>query len=283
MKPSKDETLMIQYDGSAVSGNKINGSLTFASAGVTIGDKLTITGSDGRLLREGKDYKLTYSGNKKANPNAKCTVSFLGNYKGHSKITLSYEIGKADLGRTDVVIADQLYKNKPGIYKSVPYVIEDKLGSNSLLKPSNYKITYYTQDPTNNENALQMKGANKVGDGDTVWVKLEAKGNYTGTKIVSYKVRSAQDLSRARITFQDAEGKTVKNAVYTGSMIAEGQMKAVVDGALAENEKDDIEVIYVDNIKKGKATVIVKATGRDGCKYVGSKKTTFSIVARNLN
>ena len=283
VKPAKDEALTIQYDGSTVSGNKINGSFTFVGAGVTIGDKLTITGSDGILLREGKDYKLTYSGNKKANPNAKCTVSFLGNYKGHSKITLSYEIGKADLGGTDVVIADQLYKNKPGIYKSVPYVIEDKLGANSLLKPSNYKITYYTQDPTNNNNAVQMKGANKVGDGDTVWVKLEAKGNYTGTKIVSYKIRSAKDLSKARITFQDADGKTVKNAVYTGSGITESQMRAVVDGVLAENEKDDIEVIYVDNIKKGKATVIIKATGRDGCKYVGSKKATFSIVARNLD
>lgn len=282
VKPAKETALQVFYDGTDVTGNKIRNPFQFASAGITFDSRLAVKGSGDNLI-EGKDYKVSYSGNKKVNQNAKCTINFLGNYKGHAKVTVSFEIVKADLGKTDVIIADQLYKSKAGIYKSVPYVVEDKDGTNSLLSSSNYKVTYYIQDPTNNGGALQMKGKNKAGDGDTVWVKLEAKGkNYSGEKIVSYKVRQAQDLSKARITFQDAGGRDVKSTAYTGSKITSSQIKAVVNGALAEKDTD-IEVVYVNNINKGKATVIVKAAGGDGCKYTGCKKATFSIVARGLN
>ena len=283
VKPANGAALSVQYDGSIVTGNKITTPFPFASSGITFGSKLTVTDGSGNALSEGKDYKVSYSGNKQVGAAAQCTITFLGNYKGYAKQTVGFEIAKADLSNAEVIIADKAYTGKEGIYKSVPYVIEDKDNANVLLKSSNYKITYYTEEPTNNDNAAQMKGKNKVGAGDTVWVKLEAKGNnYSGTQIVSYKVREAQDLSKARITFQDADGNIVNKMPYTGNKITDKHIKAVVDGVLAENT-DGIEVIYVNNINKGKATVIIKSTGTDTCAYVGCKTATFSIVARSFS
>lgn len=280
IKTAKDESLNVKYDGSSVTGDKINSPFTFASSGITFGNKLSVTDSRGKVLDEGKDYKVAYSGNKKVGTKAKCTLTFLGNYKSHAKRVVGFEITKADLSGMEVIAADKAYTGKEGIYKSVPYVIEDKYGDNVLVKSSNYKITYYTQNPTNNDSAAQMKGKNKVKAGATVWVKLDAKGsNYSGTKIVSYKVREAQDLSKAKITFKDAKGNVVKKMPYTGNKITNKHIKAVVNGTLAEDDIANIEVIYVNNTKRGKATVIVKGTDRSNCAYVGCKTASFSIVA----
>lgn len=218
------------------------------------------------------------------NRNAKCTVTFLGSYKGQKKQTISFEIVKADLGAADVIIADQLYRNKAGIYKATSYVNEDRNGMNTLIDPSNYKVTYYTENPANNAGAAQMAGSNKVGEGGTVWVKLEAKGNkYCGEKIVSYQVRRAKDLSKARITFKDADGRTVRNTAYTGRQITAAQIKAAVEIDSAPAKGTDLEVIYINNVNRGKAIVIVKGTDKDGCQYVGDKKASFGIVARSLD
>ncbi|MBD5486824.1 MAG: BspA family leucine-rich repeat surface protein [Lachnospiraceae bacterium] len=283
IKPAKEAALSVYYDDNIVTGNRITTPFTFASSGITFSSKLTVTDGNGNALNEGKDYKVSYSGNKQVSTKAKCTITFLGNYKGHAKQTVGFEIAKADLSDAEVIIADKAYTGKAGIYKSVPYVIEDKDNANVLLKSSNYKITYYTEDPTNNDSAVQMKGKNKVGAGCTVWVKLEAKGkNYSGTQIVSYKVREAQDLSKAKITFKDTDGNTVKKMPYTGNKITDKHIKAVVNGEFAEDDAD-IEVIYVNNIKKGKATVIIKGTDTDICKYAGCKTATFSIVARSFS
>lgn len=282
--PVKDGAFRVSFDGVSAADNKIRVPFTFTGAGVTFNSRLAVMDHAGVVLTEGRDYKLSYRGNKKVGQNAECVITFLGNYKGHAKQTVSFEIEKADLGETEVVIADQAYKGKEGIYKSVPYVIEDKDKTNALVKASNYKVTYYTENPEDNAGAAQMKGKNKVGAGAIIWVKLEAKGNnYSGTKIVSYKVREAQDLSRARITFQDAGGSTVNKISYTGSKITSKQIKAVVNGAVVEGDVPDIEVVYVNNINKGRATVIIKGKDTDGCRYAGCRTATFSITARNLD
>lgn len=282
--PVKDEAFCVSFDGVSVADNKIRVPFTFTGAGVNFNSRLAVMDHTGAVLTEGRDYKLSYRGNKKAGQNAECVITFLGNYKGHAKRAISFEIEKADIGEMEVVIADQAYKGKEGIYKSVPYIIEDKDKTNALVKASNYKVTYYTENPEDNAGAAQMKGKNKVGAGAVVWVKLEAKGNnYSGTKIVSYKVREAQDLSRARITFQDAGGSTVKKISYTGSRITGKQIKAVVDGVAVDNDAIDIEAVYVNNVNKGRATVIIKGKDMDGCRYAGCRTATFSITARNLD
>lgn len=269
--------LEVKYE----SGNIENIKLPYVSTGVTFNDQLKVTytrNGSTLTLREGKDYRVTYSGNKKVGRNAKFTISFLGNYKGIQKQTRKFAIEKAELGDSTVIIPDAVYKKTPGIYKSVPYVIESETGR--LIKASNYTVTYYT-DPARN---MEMKGKNKVAAGDTVYVKLEAKpnSNYKSVKplVKTYQVANAIDLSKAKISFMSAEtGTSTKSAEYTGQKITDHEIKVLVNGKPADA---DMIVTYANNIDKGKATVIVTGTGKPGCRYTGSKKATFQIVAYSL-
>lgn len=279
IKPAVDTygALKVEY----VSGSIDNIKLPYRSTGVTFNEKLKITDTqneDTFTLREGKDYKVTYSGNKKIGSNAKFTISFLGNYKGIQKQTRTFTIEKADLKDAAVVIADAVYKKNPGIYKSIPYVIEQETGR--LIKASNYHVTYYVDENRNRE----MKGQNKVSSGDTVYVKIEAKpnSNYKSDMplIQTYRVTNAIDLSKAKITFVNAEtGTAAKSAEYTGQKITDREIKVLVDGKPAD---ENMIVTYADNIDKGQATVIVTGTGEPGCRYTGCKKAAFSIVAYSL-
>lgn len=267
-------TLKVKYEP----GNLENIKLPYRSTGVTFNDRLKVTytkNGNTLTLREGRDYKVTYSGNKKVGSNAKFTISFLGNYKGIPKQTRTFTIEKADLKDAAVIIADAVYKKSPGIYKSVPYVIESETGR--LLKTSDYNVTYYI-DSTRN---IEMKGKNKVSSGDTVYVKIEAKtnGNFKSDKpiIKTYQVINAINLSKAKITFKSAEtGAITKSAEYTGQKITEREIKVLVDGKPAD---EDMIVTYANNIDKGKATVIVTGTGKPRCRYTGCKKATFNITA----
>lgn len=263
------------------SGNIDNIKLPYISTGVTFNDQLEITytkNGNTLTLREGKDYKVIYSGNKKVGSNAKFTISFLGNYKGIQKQTRTFTIEKAELGDATVIIADAVYKRKPGIYKSIPYVIESETGR--LIKASSYAVTYYTDSARN----MEMKGKNKVSDGDTVYVKLEAKekSNYKSDKpiVKTYQVKNAIDLSKAKISFMStATEAATKSAEYTGQKITDREIKVLVNGKPVDA---DMIVTYADNVDKGKATVIITGTGKPGCRYTGCKKAAFQIVAYSL-
>lgn len=263
------------------SGNIERIKLPYRSTGVTFNDQIKVTYTkDGNtlLLKEGKDYKLTYSGNKKAGSKAKFTISFLGNYKGMKKQTRMFTIEKADLENASVVIADAVYKKKPGIYKSVPYLIEPETGR--LINASNYKVSYYIDETRN----IEMKGNNKVSSGDIVYVKIEAKanGNYrSNTPIVkTYRIADAINLSNVKISFIDAKTEyATKTAEYTGNKITDQEIKVLINGKHAD---EDVVITYANNIAKGKATVIITGTGKPGCKYTGCKKATFNIAAYSL-
>ncbi|MCH5248911.1 MAG: BspA family leucine-rich repeat surface protein [Lachnospiraceae bacterium] len=274
---------------------------TFVSTGTKVDDLVVKDG--GTTLVEGKDYKVSYSGNKKVGTNAKLTVTGLGSYKG-SKYKGSFTINPAVLnnnpnstvGMTDnlkIAAADKVFK-KAGIYKSAPYVSINGV----LLKASDYTVTYYLDDPAANSNARVMGKDNKVTNenGDTtIWVKIVGKGNYkpadeiannTCYAIASYKVRSlassdSYDLSKAKVTFRDKTGNTVKKASYTGTPITGENIGVVVTYKIGKEtvtltEGEHYTVEFINNVNKGKATVVI--TGKDDqTKYVGSKSASFSI------
>lgn len=263
------------------SGNIEKIKLPYRSTGVTFNNQLRVTYTkDGNtlLLREGKDYKVTYSGNKKVGNKAKFTISFLGNYKSLKKQIRMFTIEKADLENAVVVIADAAYKKKPGIYKSVPYLIEPETGR--FINASNYKVSYYIDETRN----IEMKGKNKVSSGDIVYVKIEAKanGNYRSDSpiVKTYQVANAINLSNMKISFIDAKTEcATQTAEYTGNKITDQEIKVLINGKCAD---EDVVITYANNIAKGKATVIITGTGKPGCKYTGCKKATFNIVAYSL-
>ncbi|MBD5469786.1 MAG: hypothetical protein HDR19_01340 [Lachnospiraceae bacterium] len=251
-----------------------SGGYTFVSTGVTAYDP-SVTLKDGTWLEKGKDYTLAYSNNKKAGT-AKCKINFIGNYKGIKAITKEFKINQfniADFYEDNIIITDKTSGGKPGIYKSVPYIIDNE--ADALVKSSEFKFTYYVDEAMTKE----MKGSDGKLTSGKIWVKIEpknaAKGNYTGTRTVSYNIHeNGTDLSKAKITFNPSK------PAYTGSPL-EPECSVAVNGATINNSNNDkYNVRYLSNINKGKATVII--TGADGSEYVGSKTATFTIVASDI-
>lgn len=271
-------------------GGSLKGEHSYQSKGAVIND-LTVTykgGIEAKELVAGKDYKVSYSGNKKVGT-GKFTVTFLGNFKGSKPLknnTFQIVPAKWDGDKVQVAIPDQIYK-KPNFYKSSPVVSLDGVA----LKSSDYTLSYYYLDAAGNKQTMDSKNKLALGNGEksvTVYVDVVGKGNYsaesstTGTFQVRRLSGKEVDLSKARVTFYDENG--VKNKVsYTGGLVEPARMEVTcnVDGEIVNLVEDqDYIVTYANNRNKGKATVILTGTGmrnEKGIKFVGSKKATFSI------
>lgn len=248
-------------------------------------------------LAEGRDYKLAYSNNKKVGP-AKLTVSFMGNYKGSKAISKTFTIGANALSQDTteglkIVVGDMVY-NKPGVYKSAPYVSINGVE----VKSSEYIVKYYTDEEYKNE----MGSKNKITLSNdepykNVYMEIigKEKGNYQGTRLTdSYKVykkaENAIDLSKAKVTvytdWSDSGVKTNK-LEYTGKEVEPGAMIEIKQGNIKLLPKDikqlekegKLTIRYTNNIHKGKAAMVING---DGDTYVGSKAVAFSITTKNI-
>lgn len=280
IKPCKDGSRVVIDD----SGIKTEHA--FKKTGVILEDgELKIT-DHGHPLTEGKDYKITYSSNKKAGT-AKYKVTFIGNYKGMNSLrnqSGSFKITAAKLGDLEwnAAALDTVYK-KPGIYKTKLYVTVD----NILLKSSDYTVTYKLS------NGEEMKGSSKL-DLDrvsgTVTVLIKGKGNYSGEIETSYKVCKGGgekiDISKAKITVVEKNAtKKLKNVQYDGTKKMPGLYIQIKDGkSYREATGDEYaalapHITYVNNVNKGTATVIVNG---DSEKFIGSKTATFAIVQKDI-
>lgn len=285
----KPRVVKTQEDG-CMNVNVNNGNAyPFTSGGVTIPD-LTVT-CDGEVLALGRDYRVTYSNNKKicANNKAKCTISFIGNYKGSKALVRGFNITAAVLDDVDqineavsVAVGDKVYTGKRGAYKSIPYVTANGV----LLKSSDYNVSYY-KDVDREQVIDGRTAAGSVDltdlDKQTVYVKIEGKGNYEGTLTAEYNVykltEDSIDLAKAKVTIVGGN-----KAVYTGEGIRPDiEIKYKADGVWKTVDADDIgtyvAVTYINNVNKGKATVMINGSGG---RYVGSKTVTFSIVSKSM-
>ena len=145
-----------------------------------------------------------------------------------------------------------------------------------LLAKSDYTLTY----------SIDKKAA--VTAGTAVTVKVEGKKNYTKSAEATYNVieSTATDISKAKVTVK-AKAKTIG---YTGAAIEfdpsddarQGELNVKVGKttiAGSEAVYNAFDVIYLNNVKKGKGTVIVVGNGTD---YAGFKAGTFKIGATNI-
>ncbi len=279
--------LAVKDDSIQVSGVNAKG-YAFVANGVTLGSDLKVT-CNGTTLTEGKDYKITYSNNKKVSTSkslAKYTVQFTGNYKGSTPVKGTFTIYPAPLSDKlsglEIIVGDKAYTGKPDVYASKPIVMVGGV----LLKTSDYTVTYY-KDAKLTE---QISGKNKVfmADGEdsvTVYVKLVGKGNYAPSNeeyaTAEYQVckTPAYDLDKARVTLWDGDKKLTK-AEYTGLAIEPAvRVEVKIGKTWTEVPADKYEVYYSNNVNKGTASVTITATGED---YAGSKTAKFKIAAKNL-
>ena len=61
------------------------------------------------MLKEGTDYTVTYSNNKKPGKKAKYTVKFIGNYKGRRQARGEFEISTAPFAKAEISVKDIVY------------------------------------------------------------------------------------------------------------------------------------------------------------------------------
>ncbi len=250
----------------------------------------------------GKDYKVSYSGNKKVGTNkASVKLSFLGNYKGSKATPKTFSIKAVDLSTIDsdrikVAIPDKIVKKAKTLGKSTPIVTVDGV----TVKSSGYNKVKYYLDATFEKEVTKDDMTFDDSKSKTIYVKIEGKGNYTGTidaELCSYEVRmldeNQYDLSKAKVKFTQ-KGKysytglevEPEKAVTLDEAKAQFTVSLKVNGTEVVLDPEQYEVAYMNNVNKGKATIVITGTGEAGTNnsyaFVGSKNATFSIVAQKV-
>ncbi len=286
----------------------ITNSLDYISTGATFKD-LSITwtnkarndeGLEPLPLVEGRDYKLSYSANKKVGTNsAKCTITFKGNYKGKPVVNFSVDKTELNAATVDIInrdtanekmdlIADKVCNGKKGVYKSTPYMSIN----NVLVKVSECEVKYYTDAGMNNEMTKDKPLEFGTNPYATVYVKITAKTSSKNFKTTqgttpitgSYKVwvkekkSNKVDLSKAKVVFYNGSTKTTK-LPYTGGAVVPDKIEVLVGGKKVDETYYSYDIIA--NVNKGKATVVVYAKDNTNC--IGGKAVTYNIAAHSFN
>ena len=196
-------------------------------------------------LKKGTDYTITYSNNTEAG-RASAVLKGKVSYKG--SVTVTFRISPRDIAKSTV-------SSIPAAAYTGEAIVPDftvKYGSTPLIWSKDY--TYYTSDTL------------KVG---TAKLYIRGKSNYSGVKVVKFKIKS-RSISKAAI-------QSIPDQIYTGET-AEPKV-TVTDGADVLKEGTHYRVSYLNAVNAGKAKV--KVTGRG--LYSGSITKTFSIVPRSLD
>jgi len=152
-----------------------------------------------------------------------------------------------NISKCAVTVKDQTYTGK-----ALKPAVTVKYGKAKLVKGTDYIVSY-----KNN------KGAG------TATVTLTGKGDYTGTRKVTFTIKPAK-LSKC--TFS-----ALKDAVYSGA--AKKPAVTVKFGATKLKKGTDYTVAYKNNIEVGTATVTLTGKGN----FTGTKKLTFAINPKNVS
>ena len=255
------------------------------------------------LLVEGRDYKLSYSNNKKkgvATAGTKAptvNIKGIGNYK--SILKKSFTITQSDLSELDgalIMVSDIVWKDKANICRPV-ITVKDSDGKNLSPGKDYEKVTSFVYSDACSvkqkgvEGAIKRKKGDKVNAQDIIpantkieaVIKAKAAGNYKGTVKKEFRIIEAvNDISKATAT--------VNNTVeYTGKPVTldVSDITVILNGNPLNNSKPklaDFEIVgYANNVNVGKATVYIRGKeGKDKTPYGGTKKVTFAITPKRI-
>ncbi len=228
----------------------------------------------GTLLTMGTDYTVSWSNNTNINDGTGgrkvplITVKGKGNFKGIDK-TMTFAIAQRVIsdGSVRVTAPDKVYSTKKNAWKSSVTVVDTDGQKLSAGKDYERAVVY-----------TYKESGNVVADNDivpantTIVVTVTGKDKYKGTVTGEYRVVS-KNIGKVKAS---VEPKT-----YTGKSVtlSDSDIK-FMSGKEVLNDVTYIidESSYKNNIKKGKATVIIKGTGE----YGGTKKITYTIGAKGF-
>lgn len=237
-----------RYSGTKTANFRINGPTLNAATIAAIPDQiytgseikpsLTVTVNNITLISN-VDYYASYSNNRNAGT-ATVTITGRGNYTGTR--TATFRILAKNMSNTTVSSIDTQRYTGRDICPSVTV----QIGSTVLVRNVDYTLRY--QDN-------RRPG--------TASITIDGMGTYTGSKTVTFKI--------AQPSLSSATVKVSATPTYNG----EEKMPRVTVKLYGETleENTDYEIDYRNNIKPGKATVVVYGLGD----YSGSKKADFVI------
>ncbi len=301
------ETDFVYPEGKQTLYGKTYDTFTYAPGGVMPSVSVNITYKDGKntKLSAGRDYKVTYKNNKKAgaandNEPATAVITFKGNFKNLEKQTLEFYINQADISEAVTHVQDKVIKKATAKYPLPAPTVD--LGGVKVNKKE-YTVTY--KDGRNIiEKGMKLSGALSPGESVDMNVQITANNeNYTGTApLCSYRITLADpawDLSKAKVLIRrkgDESCKKVTKLKFTGKPVVIGEEsfedyelyvytgKKARDPDSVLKEGVDYTLHYSNNLKAGKATIVVNAVKAgdtaEGTKtqYFGSKTFRFNIV-----
>jgi len=234
---------------------------------------------EGKVLKEGVDYTLSYKNNKAVYGNQTPCVTVIGkgNFKG--KIPINFTIKAQDLSKMTLVSGDKVYKNKANIYKITPKLMDLDGKLLSAGKDFDRKsITYVYENDVVLENGISKEAGSEVEKTDIIPADTQIRitlncgsgSNYTGAFTGTYRIVKA-DIKSAKVT--------IPKQIYTGNEIILDKSQITVKLSGITLKPEDYEIIqYADNVKKGKASVTIKGKGN----YGGVKTVKFTIGAKGF-
>lgn len=202
---------------------------------------------NGSVLKNGTDYSVSYSSNINAGK-ATVTVKGIGKYKGTK--TANFNIVQKDISTCTASLSQTQYYRDGSSKKPAVTV---KRASTVLKNGTDYTVSY-----KNNVNA------------GTASAVITGKGNYKGTKTLTFSIREpinvkAADCTTGIYSAYSYTGKAITpkpSLKYKGKLLTEG-----VDYRITK---------YTDNTKVGTAYIHIKFTG----KYSGAIKQKFLITKK---
>ena len=191
-------------------------------------------------LKSGTDYTVSYKNNTNAGT-ATVAITGKGSYTGTKSLTFKI---KAQTLKDSKITG---VKGKTYTGKAITQTPTVKYGSTTLKSGTDYTVSY--KNNTNAGNAT---------------LTVTGKGNYAGTKSVTFKIGTVSLTDKCTIT-------GIKDKTYTGNYIK--QSITVKNGSTTLRSGTDYKITYSNNKNVGKATVIISGKGN----YSGTKKVTFKI------
>lgn len=210
-----------------------------------------------KALKKGSDYTISYED---GHGNRITQISALGEYVMKVNGTGSYE-GELSLpfSVTDKTPVSAL---KIGKIPAATYNGEEqrpeltvKYGKDTLTEGANHD---YTVEYEHNVQA------------GTASVILTGHGEYVGTRRIPFKITG--------ISIKKVQVDGLRAGKYTGRAVKQPSLQLSLDDVNLE-ENTDYTVGYANNIKAGKATVLLTGTGG----YAGTVKKSFTINTRSLS
>ncbi|MCR5204419.1 MAG: chitobiase/beta-hexosaminidase C-terminal domain-containing protein [Lachnospiraceae bacterium] len=247
-------------------------------------------------LQSGIDYKISYTKNIDIGT-ATYTISFMGNYKGKSKIIGNFKIIKNDISKISVYVHDMVYQKKAK-YLFSPIV----LLNGQLLDKKKYKVEYTDADGNDISKSKIELAADE--DERIITVTILPDEKYISGKTpltATYRVMRPKgkiDIGKAKVTIINRKsGKTATSIGFTGdpiSLLPNDQLSPAfirlsVDGKVLSDQEllEYFDITCYNNVFKGTAYYVITAkeiieNGVNVNPYIGTKNGKFTIAKSGL-